>query len=250
MPAASSRPVDRESVAALIAGRPTVELELGCGAAKRQASSIGVDALALPGVDLVGDVFDVLAAFPEASVDAVRSWHFFEHVEALPRLVDELARVLKDGGELYIVTPHFSNPYFYSDYTHRRTFGLYTFAYLADCRLFARTVPRYGVKPQFEVVDVALGFKSPRPFYVRYAIKRAIGAVVNVARWTQEFWEENLCWLAPCYEVAYRLNRLGRGPGAGPGGSRPTALAGVDRQPQPDAAGGSGQVVGRGESLT
>ena len=207
-PPLDSRVVDRHGVLARLRERERVELELGCGATKRNPDAIGIDALELPGVDLVGDVFDVLAAIPPGSVDRVASFHFFEHVDDLPRLVAQLARVLKPGGELFVVAPHFSNPYYYSDHTHRRFFGLYTFAYLAKSAVFARDVPRYGVTPEFEVVDVTLGFKSARPFYVRYAIKRAIGAVVNVGRWTKEFWEENLCWLFPCYEVRYRLRRL------------------------------------------
>jgi SAM-dependent methyltransferase len=207
-PPLDSRVQDRQGILARLAERGSVEVELGCGATKRNPAAIGIDALDLPGVDLVGDVFDVLAAFPAASVDRIASFHFLEHVDDLPRLLAELARVLKAGGELHVVTPHFSNPYYYSDYTHRRFFGLYTFAYLAKSRVFAREVPRYGVEPQFEVIDVELTFKSARPFYVRYALKRAIGAVVNLGRWTKEFWEENLCWLFPCYEVAYRLKRL------------------------------------------
>jgi SAM-dependent methyltransferase len=200
--------IERDRVSALLAGRTSVALELGCGATKRDPSAIGIDALELPGVDLVGDVFEVLEAFPDASVDAVRSYHFFEHVQALATLVEEIARVLKPGGELLVVTPHFSNPYHYSDYTHVRPFGLYTFAYLARSELFAREVPRYGRTPMFELVDVTLRFKSARPFYVRYALKRALGVLVNLGRWTKEFWEENLCWLLPCYEVAYTLRRL------------------------------------------
>jgi ubiquinone/menaquinone biosynthesis C-methylase UbiE len=207
-PPLDSRVVDRQGLLARLAEREHVEIELGCGASKRNPQAIGVDALELPGVDLVGDAFDVLAALPASSVDRASSYHFFEHVDDLPRLLDELARVMKRGGELVVVTPHFSNPYFYSDYTHRRTFGLYTFAYLAKCELFARAVPSYGVSPRFEVVDVRLGFRSARQFPVRYGIKRAIGSVVNLTRWTKEFWEENLCWLFPCYEVECRLRRL------------------------------------------
>jgi SAM-dependent methyltransferase len=204
----ASRIRDPGNVLGRLTDRARVELELGCGSTKRNPQAIGVDALELPGVDLVGDVFDVLAAFPAGRVDAVGSWHFFEHVDDLARLLSELARVSRPGGEVYVVTPHFSNPYFYSDYTHRRTFGLYTFAYLARSDLFARAVPSYGVAPSFELVDVRLGFRSAKPFYVRYGVKRAVGALVNLGRWSQEFWEENLCWLFPCYEVAYTLRRL------------------------------------------
>jgi predicted SAM-dependent methyltransferase len=200
--------VDKHSVLATLPQRTGVRLELGCGGTKRDASAIGIDAQDLPGVDLVGDVFDALAAFPVASVDEVSSFHFFEHVEDLPGLLEAVARVVKPGGHVRVVTPHFSNPYFHSDYTHRRSFGLYTLCYLARSALFARQVPTYGAALLFEVEDVRLGFKSTRPFYVRHAIKRTQGAVFNATRWLQEYWEENLCWSFPAYEVDYRLRRL------------------------------------------
>ena len=201
--------LDRRQLLGQLAEMPRVVLELGCGATKHDAHAIGVDALDLDGVDLVGDVFEVLAEFPSASVHAVSSHHFVEHVDDLGRLVDELARVMKPDAALTIVVPHFSNPYFYSDPTHRRFFGLYTFAYLAHSRLFRRTVPTYGATLEFELLDVKLGFRSTRPFYVRHAAKRICGWLFNASRWLQEFYEENLCWVMPCYEIRYSLRRLG-----------------------------------------
>jgi len=200
-------PVDKSGVFTRLPAMPRVALALGCGASKRDANAIGIDALDLPGVDVVGDVFDVLARFPEACVDAIATHHFVEHVDDLPGLMREMARVTKPGGEVTIVVPHFSNPYFYSDYTHRRHFGLYTFCYLARSSLFRRAVPTYGVEPSFDLAGVRLEFKSTRPFYVRHAIKRALGWLFNATTWLQEFYEENLCWLAPCYELRYTLIR-------------------------------------------
>jgi SAM-dependent methyltransferase len=199
--------VDKNNLLARLPELPRVELELGCGATKRDGTAIGVDARDLPGVDLVGDVFEVLSLFPGASVDAVVSYHFVEHIDDLPRLVCELARVIKAGGMLTIVVPHFSNPYFYSDYTHRRFFGLYTFCYFARSSLFRREVPTYGLATSLVVVDVKLGFRSARPFYFRYAFKRGLGAVFNASRWLQECYEENFCWLFPCYEIRYTLQQ-------------------------------------------
>lgn len=183
-------------------------LELGCGPRKRHADALGVDALDYPGVDLVGDVFAVLRALPDACVRAVHAYHFFEHVEDLGTLLDELARVMEEGALLDVEVPHFANPYFYSDPTHHRFFGLYTFCYLAEDALFARKVPRYGREPRFRQVDVQLDFNSPFP--VRGLIKRAFGRVFNLTRWLQEFHEENLCHLLPCYQVRYALRRLPR----------------------------------------
>jgi SAM-dependent methyltransferase len=200
--------LDKNNVLARLPQFTTVALELGCGSSKRDRAAIGVDALDLDGVDVVGDVFEVLALFPNASVDAIGSYHFFEHVDDLERLIAEVTRVMKPDGRLTIVVPHFSNPYFYSDPTHRRFFGLYTFGYFARSSLFRREVPTYGVHLAFQIEDVRLGFKSTPPFYVRHAVKRLLGLAFNASRWLQELYEENLCWLFPCYEVRYTLRRL------------------------------------------
>ena len=182
-------------------------LELGCGPARRHAEAVAVDALDFTGVDVVGDVFEVLAAIPDGSVDAVHSYHFLEHVEPLSRVVNELARVLKPGGLLHTVVPHFSNPYFYSDYTHRQMFGLYSFSYLADDPLFRRRVPRYQVDTGLVLEDVHLGFKAAKPFYVRYSLRRALGLVVNCSRLTQEWYEAGWTGWFSCYELDFKVRR-------------------------------------------
>jgi len=181
-------------------------LELGCGTRKRHPQAIGVDALDYPGVDLVGDIFEALAALPDGCAKAVHAYHFFEHVDDLQRLLEELARVMSSHALLDIEVPHFANPYFFSDPTHVRHFGLYTFCYLAKGNLFRRKVPQYGVQPNFELIDVELQFDSPFP--VRGVIRRALGKLVNLGRWLQEFHEENLCYLFPCYQLRYELRRL------------------------------------------
>lgn len=185
-----------------------IAIELGCGANKRHADAIGIDALDYPGVDIIGDVYEVLTRFPSASVDRIYSYHFIEHVESVSRLLAELSRVLKLGGEIEFVTPHFSNPHFYSDPTHRNFFGLYTFSYFSTSTLFQRRVPTYQEKLHFRLEHVDLRFKSFPPFYVRHAFKKLIGTLFNSCSYMQELYEENFCYLIPCYEVCYRLRRV------------------------------------------
>ena len=160
-----------------------------------------------PDVDIVGDVYEALASFPSQSVDACYSYHFVEHVPDVPMLLSELARIVKPSGHVEFVAPHFSNPYFYSDPTHRSFFGLYTFCYFADGAPFARRVPTYGYKAEFRIAKVDLIFKSSRPFIVRYGIKRIVGSLFNSCSYLKEFYEENVCYLFPCYEVRYILRR-------------------------------------------
>lgn len=201
--------LDRQDILSHIDGLQTVKLELGCGEAKKISDAIGVDALDYPGVDIVGDVFEVLREFPASSVDAIYSFHFFEHISDLSGLLNEITRVLKVGGELQVVVPHFSNPYFYSDPTHKTFFGLYTFCYFSHSTLFHREVPIYGRDVAFELLAAELGFKSTRPFIVRHGIKKLFGRIFNCCVYMKEFYEENLCHWFPCYEIKYQLRKTG-----------------------------------------
>jgi SAM-dependent methyltransferase len=203
---------DKHGRLAALETQPRVVLELGCGNRKRHHEAIGIDAIDYPAVDVVGDVYDVLARFPDGSVDAVYSHHFVEHLPDLARFVLVLRRVVRPSGTVTAVVPHFSNPYFYSDYTHRTAFGLYSFSYLAADRLFRRRVPRYVGDTGFRLTDVNLGFKAGRPFYLRHAIALGIGWVVNSSRVTQELYERAFCYLFPCYEVQFELVRVNEAP--------------------------------------
>jgi ubiquinone/menaquinone biosynthesis C-methylase UbiE len=184
-----------------------IELELGCGNRKRNRNAIGIDLLDFPDVDLIGDVSEVLALFPSQSIDSVSSYHFIEHVSDLQKLLSELARVVKSNGKVEFVAPHFSNPYFYSDPTHRNYFGLYTFCYFTTKSPFARQVPTYDHAIDFEVRSVDLIFKSAKPFYIRYVLKRLLGSIFNSSNFMKEIFEENFCYLFPCYEVRYLLTK-------------------------------------------
>lgn len=199
--------IDRTGVLQRLDQLARVEIELGCGNAKKNPNAIGIDMLDFDCVDIQGDVFAALRRFPDASVDVIESFHFFEHVSDLTVLIDEITRVLKPGGKLHVVVPHFSNPYFYSDPTHKNFFGLYTFCYYATNSIFSRNVPLYGRIPQLDLNDVQLTFKSTRPFYIRHALKKIIERMVNLNTYTKEFYEENLCNIMPCYELDYRIRK-------------------------------------------
>ena len=122
--------------------------------------------------------------------------------------MSEITRVLKPGGTAEIIVPHFSNPYFYSDYTHKTFFGLYSLSYFATDKLFQRKVPTYHNLPDLlDLVDAKLVFKSTRPFYFRYALKRAISYIFNINRYMQELYEENFTYLINCYEINFNLKK-------------------------------------------
>jgi len=201
---------DKNEILKKLASLDNIVLEMGCGPNKRVTNAIGIDAIDYECVDIVGDIFSVLSRFPEKSVDAIFSYHFVEHIDDIDSLLSELARVIKTDGQLNIVVPHFSNPYFYSDPTHRTFFGLYTFSYFSQDEIFSRKVPTYNHAIKFSVVNVDLIFKSSPPFYFRHGVKKVFGLLFNSCNYMKELYEENFCYLFPCYEVVYQLRRSER----------------------------------------
>lgn len=199
---------DKNSTLQSLALRNDVTLELGCGNRKRLEKSIGIDMLDYPCVDIVGDLNEVLQAFPAESVNLVTSHHVFEHLDDLGEILDELVRILRPGGRLEIAVPHFSNPYYFSDATHKSFFGLYTLCYFSSGSNFKRKVPSYKRQLHFEILTVDLIFKSSRPFYLRHGFKRLLGLFFNFNNYTRELYEENFCYIFPCYELRYSLRKL------------------------------------------
>jgi len=197
--------IDKYGVLQTIHDRNSVFLELGVGSRKRVREAIGIDMLDTDSVDIVGDALEVLLSIRESSVDGIYSWHFLEHVPNVKNLLSEMARVLKPGGEIKIVVPHFSNPHFYSDPTHKTYFGLYTFCYYSKSMIFKRETPDYSLVNGLVLEDIDLVFKAVRPFYFRRVFKKTIGWLFNSTHYLQEWYEENLCWIFPCYEISYKL---------------------------------------------
>jgi hypothetical protein len=187
----------------LLASGQDIVLELGCGQSKK-AGRIGIDILDLNGVDMVGDAVDCLQLFPDRSISEIHSKSFLAHVQDLELVVRETARVLKKDANHYLYVPHFSNPYYYSDYTHRHFMGLYTFYYFVNSEhQLTRKVPSFYTDTRIKISSQKLIFTSP--FIGRWGFKKFLQILFNSSKWMQEFYEENLCYIFPCYaiEVVY-----------------------------------------------
>ena len=192
-------PVFNLDLTDFLAKNNPIIVELGCGL-RNKKGVIGIDRLALHGVDIIADMENGLGFFPEDSVNEIHSKSFFEHIENFENLMFEIWRVLKPDGKLFLYVPHFSNPYYFSDYTHRRFFGLYSFEYFSQAQTrYSRKVPHFYTNFGVITCDLTLVFTSP--WRTRRLFKRLLGRIVNSTPWSQEFYEENLCYLIPCYGI-------------------------------------------------
>lgn len=192
------------------------QIEFGCGPTPGRAGHVTIDMLDYPTVDVVGDIYDALDRLEPGVIHRVFASHFVEHIGDVPELMRRLATVCAPGAEVEFMVPHFSNPFYYSDLTHKTPFGLYTFSYIAsDCTGMRRGVPNYKETPDFDLVGVHLGFKSYRPRYIRHALKKVVEKLVNLGNFTREWHEEMFSWIFPAYEVTYHLRRRDEGVAAG-----------------------------------
>jgi SAM-dependent methyltransferase len=176
-----------------------VIVELGCGT-KEKKGRICVDKIDLPNVDIVTDLENGLGFLPDNSVDEIYCKSMLEHIDNFENLMREIVRVLKTGGRAHIFVPHFSNPYYHSDYTHKRFFGLYSFYYFVEPGFqLKRKVPVFYTSTRIRILSLKLVFMSP--FLVSKHIKKVFEWLINSHRILMEWYEQHFCYIVPCYGI-------------------------------------------------
>ena len=192
-------PESTQTNRAPVTNRPRKILDVGCGNNK-QPGAIGMDINPRTQADVIHDLGVVPYPFEDDEFDEVFTYHVAEHVPDVMAFISELHRITKPGGRIKLVTPHYSNPDWPTDPTHRNHFNSYTFnCFMQDRRLF----PFY--------TDVELKLLGS---YVSLAnLWRIIGLefLVNLdQRWpafrfTRKFWEFYLSYIFRGKELTFEF---------------------------------------------
>jgi SAM-dependent methyltransferase len=96
-------------------------LDVGCGDRKTEGA-IGIDIVALPGVDVVHDLDVYPWPFEDGSFDKVFMLNIIEHLDDTIKAMREVHRILKPGGIVHIETCYWNYKHAFSDPTHKRFF--------------------------------------------------------------------------------------------------------------------------------
>lgn len=152
------------------------------------------------------DALECLKSFEADTIGNIYTRHFLEHLDhaSIVSLLHEIERVLRPGGTLEIIVPHWANPYFYSDPTHLTFFGLYTFDYLCVQPYFKRRTPRYAAKHNLLIKKAELCFLGTR---LLRPLHKAASSIVSSSIFFLEFYESNLVHVLPPYEIRWFLVR-------------------------------------------
>lgn len=161
-------------------------LDVGCGRNKTPGA-IGLDYNPRTAADVIHDLGVFPYPFADNEFDQIVSNHVVEHLPDVMNFVAELYRITKPGGRIKLLTPHYTNPDWASDPTHRNHINSYTFnVFMPERQLF----------PFYTEVNL-----KPIRVYVSLAnLWRSLGIefLVNLdqkstnLRFTRKFWEHYL----------------------------------------------------------
>jgi SAM-dependent methyltransferase len=108
-------------------------LDIGCGANKLEGA-VGMDINPRTAADVIHDLDELPYPFDDDSFDEVVGRHVIEHVKDPTAVMGELHRITRAGGLVKLVAPHWTNPDFATDLTHRNHLNSYSFRNLTEDR--------------------------------------------------------------------------------------------------------------------
>jgi hypothetical protein len=127
-------------IAAFLDERRGIRLDIACGMAKQSPDWVGLDRLAMPGVDIVWDINDHPWPLPDECVIQALASHIVEHIPACSTVgghtrfmfiefMDEVWRILRPEAQFALSYPHGNSQVFLQDPTHCHAMNEVVWAY-------------------------------------------------------------------------------------------------------------------------
>jgi|SRR6185436_4840599 len=132
-----------------------MKLNLGCSDARRDGY-INVDIAPEPGVDIVVDL-NYHWPWKEDSIDEIIAFDIIEHLHDKIQTMNQMWRVLRPGGQVYIIVPTTNGVGAWQDPTHVSFWNKNSFLYYELGSAYnTRFAKSYGIKALFKVVHYGL----------------------------------------------------------------------------------------------
>jgi len=130
-------------------------LDIGCGNNKSPGSTyLDFDKDANP--DILHDLNKFPYPVKDNSFDEIIAKHIIEHLDHPQKFIEELYRILKPGGTIFIETPHFTSYVAYSEPQHRLFYSYFLLVNLV------RPVPLKMIKQEITF------YKTYRMFGIQF----------------------------------------------------------------------------------
>jgi SAM-dependent methyltransferase len=158
-------------------------LDVGCGINKAPGA-IGVDRNPATAADVLCDLDRFPYPFADGSFDALRAIHVIEHVSDVMRSMEEFHRLVRPGGRVTLVTPHYTDFSSFCDPTHRWHLNSFSFRY------FGEDHGGFGYYSAVKFREISVRVRLLALW--RYA---GFEFLVNRSRRFRLFWEHYLCYV-------------------------------------------------------
>jgi SAM-dependent methyltransferase len=177
-------------------------LDVGCGQNKFPGA-IGIDSNPRSHADVFHDLGKFPYPFGDNEFETIICRHVIEHVPDVIGFINELHRITKHGGRLKVVTPHYSNPDWATDPTHRNHFNSYSFT----CFIPSQTPFPFYTNAELRLLSLHVSLAN---------LWRALGIefLVNLDqrspgfRFTRKFWEFYLSNIMRGKELSFEFEVL------------------------------------------
>lgn len=192
--------------------RKLLKLDLGCGNNPKNGY-IGIDNFYKSKNVIKKDVLLYLKRLPDNSVSEIYSRHFFEHLnyEYIKKMLLQIDRVLTNGGSINITVPHYSNPFFYSDPTHKTFWGVHSFSYICEETCLKRNVPKYISIKGWSLRNIKIKFvpmKNIKLLGVRLpSLCLILNIIINLNISLIEYYERYFASFFSIYEIEFLVRK-------------------------------------------
>lgn len=158
-------------------------LDVGCGI-KKAPGAIGIDRNPASAADVLCDLDCLPYPFRDDSFDGLQAIHVIEHVSDVIRTMEEFHRLVRAGGRIRLVTPHYTDFSSFCDPTHRWHLNTFSFRY------FGEDHGGFGYYSERRFREICVKVKL-------LALWRMLGFewLVNRSRRIRLLWEHYACYL-------------------------------------------------------
>lgn len=174
-------------------------LDVGCGANKYEGA-IGLDNNPRTAADVIHDLGSIPYPFPDDEFDLIVSRHVVEHVPDVMAFIGELHRIAKPGGRIHLVAPHYTNPDWANDPTHRNHINSYTFNTFTPGRQVFDFYTDVQLKPVHTYVSLLSLWKA---FGIEFLVN--LDQKLPSMRFLRKFWEHYLSYIFRGKELKFEF---------------------------------------------